>query len=143
MWNRGEPQQPPERASPQAQPAVRAQVPPTASGMLNVIGASIRVVGDIYSEEDLVIEGEVEGSLEIKNCRLTVGPRARAKSNIKAREVVIQGQVQGDVDATQKITIRREGSLVGNIRTTGIVIDDDAYFKGNIDIIRKPKEPQS
>lgn len=60
---------------------------------------------------------------------------------MKAREVIIQGQVHGDVEATQKITIRREGSLVGNIKTAGIVIDDDAYFKGSIDIVRKETGP--
>jgi cytoskeletal protein CcmA (bactofilin family) len=96
------------------------------------------IVGDIYSEEDLSIDGHVRGKLEIRNSRLTVGPKGKAESNVKAREVIILGSVQGDVEASSKITIRKQGSLVGNIKTTGIVIDDDAYFKGSIDIVRTP-----
>jgi cytoskeletal protein CcmA (bactofilin family) len=101
------------------------------------IGKAICIKGDIYSEEDLFVDGEVQGSVELKGGRLTVGPNGKAESNVKAREVVIMGQVHGDVEASQKITIRKQGSLVGNIKTTGIVIDDDAYFKGSIDIVRK------
>lgn len=69
-----------------------------------------------------------------------MGPNGKAKSNVKAREVVILGEVKGDIDASHKITIRKQGSLVGNIKTMGIVIDDEAYFKGSIDIVRKPAE---
>jgi cytoskeletal protein CcmA (bactofilin family) len=100
------------------------------------IGKAVRVVGDIYSEEDLFIDGEVQGLLNVNSARLTIGPNGKATSDIKAREVVIQGKVQGNVEAQQKLTIRKDGSLVGNIRTTGIIIEDDAYFKGSIDIIR-------
>ncbi len=102
------------------------------------IGEDVSIIGDIYCEEDLFIYGEVRGALEIKNSRLTVGPTGKAESNVKAREVIILGSVKGDVEASSKITIRNQGSLVGNIKTSGIVIDDDAYFKGSIDIIRKP-----
>lgn len=101
------------------------------------IGPAISIIGEIYSEEDLFIDGQVRGSLELKDSRLTVGPNGKALSNVKARDVIILGSVQGDVEASRKITIRRQGSLVGNIRTTGIVIDDEAYFKGSIDIVRK------
>ena len=101
------------------------------------IGKAVTIKGDIYSEEDLFIDGEVQGSLHVKNSRLTIGPNGKAQSNVKAREVVIQGKVQGNVEAAQKITIRKEGSLVGDIKTAGIIIEDDAYFKGSIDIVRK------
>lgn len=115
-------------------PAART-VEPVRTG--TAIGKAVTIIGDIASEEDLYVDGEVQGKLDIRNSRLTIGPNGKAKSNVKAREVIIQGQVHGDVEATQKITIRREGSLVGNIKTTGIVIEDDAYFKGSIDIVRK------
>jgi len=85
-------------------------------------------------------DGEIAGALELKGSVLTVGPNGKAKSNVKAREVVILGEVKGDIDASHKITIRKQGSLVGNIKTMGIVIDDEAYFKGSIDIVRKPAE---
>jgi cytoskeletal protein CcmA (bactofilin family) len=114
------------------------RVEPATAG--TAIGQAIFIKGDIYSEEDLFVDGQVQGSVELKGGRLTIGPNGKAESNVKAREVVIMGEVHGDVEASQKITIRKQGSLVGNIRTTGIVIDDDAYFKGSIDIVRKPAE---
>ncbi|MBC8166801.1 MAG: polymer-forming cytoskeletal protein [Bryobacteraceae bacterium] len=125
----------------QQQPLPEAQLaPPTRSPepvrVGATIGKAVRIIGDVYSGEDLYIDGEVQGLLEVKGSKVTIGPNGKAKSDVHAREVVIQGQVQGNVEATQKITIRKDGSLVGNIKTTGIVIEDDAYFKGSIDIVR-------
>jgi cytoskeletal protein CcmA (bactofilin family) len=130
MWNKTNLDAHPEAPAPsfRSEPAT----PGTA------IGKAITIIGDIYSEEDLFIDGQFRGNVELKDSRLTVGPNGKADSNVKAREVVILGQVFGDVEASQKITIRKQGSMIGNIRTTGIVIDDDAYFKGSIDIVRKP-----
>jgi len=115
-------------------PPPRASEPERRTGA--TIGKAVRIIGDVYSEEDLYIDGEVQGTLAVKGSKVTIGPNGKAKSDIAAREVIIQGQVQGNVEATQKITIRKDGSLVGNIKTAGIVIDDDAYFKGSIDIVR-------
>ncbi len=95
----------------------------------------MRVKGEIRSQEELYIDGEVEGSLETGHC-LTVGPNGKVQANIKARQVTIFGSVKGNVDATEKIAIRQNGSLIGDIRTAGIMIDDGSYFKGSIDIIR-------
>ena len=81
------------------------------------------------------MDGEVEGLLESQS-RLTVGPNGKVLGNIKAREVAIFGSVRGNVDVTEKIAIREQGSLVGDIKTAGISIDDGAYFKGSIDIVR-------
>ena len=119
-------------------PAAAPQREPVSQG--TAIGKAVSIIGDIESAEDLFVDGEVKGNLIVKASRLTIGPNGKATSDVKAREVIIQGKVQGNVEATQKITIRREGSLVGNIKTAGIVIDDDAYFKGSIDIVRKESE---
>jgi cytoskeletal protein CcmA (bactofilin family) len=134
----------PARPEPQAtatytapQPVQQVK-PPESRG--TAIGKAVSIIGDIVSQEDLFIDGDVKGNVDVQNSRCTVGPNGKAKSNVRAREVIIQGQVQGDVEATQKITIRKEGSLVGNIKTTGIIIEDDAYFKGSIDIVRKDAE---
>jgi cytoskeletal protein CcmA (bactofilin family) len=71
---------------------------------------------------------------------LTVGPNGKVRANIKAREVVIFGSVRGNVEVTEKIAIREQGSLIGDIKSAGISIDDGAYFKGSIDIMRpEPK----
>jgi cytoskeletal protein CcmA (bactofilin family) len=122
----------------EAPPAPVAPVESATRG--TAIGPAISIIGEIYSEEDLFIDGQVKGSLELKDSRLTVGPNGKAQSNVKARDVIILGSVQGDVEASRKITIRRQGSLVGNIKSAGIVIDDEAYFKGSIDIVRKNAE---
>jgi cytoskeletal protein CcmA (bactofilin family) len=95
----------------------------------------MHIKGDIKTNEELLVDGEVEGSLE-SHSLLTVGPNGKVRANIKAREVIIFGRVQGNVDVTEKLAIREQGSLVGDIRTAGISIDDGAYFKGSIDIIR-------
>jgi cytoskeletal protein CcmA (bactofilin family) len=150
MWDRRKqdslPSQPVTPASVPPQPAQsfassRTVEPERRSGA--TIGKAVRIVGDVYSEEDLFIDGEVQGTLEVRNSKVTIGPNGKAKSDIRAREVVIQGQVQGNVEALQKINIRKEGSLVGNIRTAGIIIEDDAYFKGSIDIVRNANEAAS
>ena len=139
MWNRKEeanarpPQAPPAAQPPQSRPV---EPPPTPKSSA-FIGKAVTIKGEIHSKEDLFIDGKVEGMLVAKEHKLTVGPNGRADSNILAREVVIQGTVNGNVDAHEKIIIRKDGNLVGNIKTTGIVIEDEAYFKGSIDIVMK------
>jgi len=97
------------------------------------------IKGEIRAREELLVDGEVEGLLE-SHSLLTVGPNGKVKANIKAREVVIYGSVKGNVEVTEKIAIREQGSLVGDIKSAGISIDDGAYFKGSIDIVRpEPK----
>jgi len=99
----------------------------------------MNIKGEIRSREELLVDGEVEGLLESQSL-LTVGPNGKVRANIKAREVVIFGSVRGDVEVTEKIAIREQGSLIGNIKSAGISIDDGAYFKGSIDIVRpEPK----
>jgi cytoskeletal protein CcmA (bactofilin family) len=94
------------------------------------------VKGQIHSREDLTIDGEVEGTVELTEHRLTVGPNGRVQAGIKAREIVVLGAVHGNVEATDKIDIRKDAKLIGDIKTARIVIEDGAYFKGSIDIVR-------
>ncbi|MGQ9633464.1 MAG: bactofilin family protein [Bryobacteraceae bacterium] len=100
------------------------------------IGKSVVVKGQIFSREDLYLDGEMEGTLELPEHRVTVGTNGKLRASIKAREVVIAGNVQGNIEASEKIEIRKDARLVGDIRTTRIVIEDGAYFKGSIDIQR-------
>jgi cytoskeletal protein CcmA (bactofilin family) len=134
----------PQPISPPREPAPRAaevQREPVrqavASSTAAAIGASMVIIGEIYSREELLVDGEVDGKLELQH-RLTVGPNGKVRATIKAREVVVYGNVQGDVEVSDKITIKKNGSLVGDIRTAGIIIDDGAYFKGSIDIVKSP-----
>jgi cytoskeletal protein CcmA (bactofilin family) len=100
------------------------------------------VKGEVYSREELYVDGEIEGSIEMQH-RLTVGPNGKIRANVKAKEVVIEGSIHGNVTAAEKIIIRVQGSLVGDVKTAGIAIDDGAYFKGSIDITRPETKPKS
>jgi cytoskeletal protein CcmA (bactofilin family) len=100
------------------------------------LGKNVTIKGQIFAREDTV---------ECQEHRLTIGPNARVQAGLKAREIVIHGSIQGNVDATDKIDIKKEAKLVGDIKTSRIVIEDGAYFKGSIDIskavINKPAAP--
>src|SRR5579859_4616648 len=106
------------------------------------IGKSVTIKGQIISREDLTIDGEVEGSLELQENRLTVGPHGKVRSGVKAREVVVLGTIQGNVETSDRIEIRKDARLVGDLRTARIIIEDGAYFKGSIDIV-KPEPAKS
>jgi cytoskeletal protein CcmA (bactofilin family) len=108
-----------------------------SSGAAATIGKSVMIKGQILSREDLFLDGELEGSVELHEHRLTIGPNGKVQANIKAREIVVIGTIHGNVDASDKIEIRKEARLVGDIRTARIVIEDGAYFKGSIDIIKQ------
>jgi cytoskeletal protein CcmA (bactofilin family) len=116
----------PERVQPVAAPPARA----SAS-----IGKTTRIHGEIYSEEELFFDGEIDGAIEVRNL-LTIGPNGKIKANVKAKELVVRGSIQGDVEATDRISIMNGASIVGDVKTAGIVIEDGAYFKGGIDILR-------
>jgi cytoskeletal protein CcmA (bactofilin family) len=101
------------------------------------IGRAVTVKGELFSNEDLYIDGALEGRIELPAHQLTVGPNGTIKTGvIKAGTVVIQGVVQGDVNAQDRVEILKDGSLTGNIRTARIVIEEGAYFKGGVDIAK-------
>ena len=105
------------------------------------IGKAVKVNGQIVSQEDLYVDGDVEGTVELIQHKLTVGPNGRVHASIKAREVVVLGVIQGNVDASDKLEIRKDAKLVGDIKTGRIIIEDGAYFKGSIDIVKpEPKQ---
>jgi len=100
-----------------------------------LIGETMKIKGDITSKETLQLNGELEGTVEL-NGRLTIGPKGKAAASIKANEVDIAGAVTGNIDATERIMLRKGANLVGDVRTAGIVIEDGAYFKGGVDIAK-------
>ena len=106
-----------------------------------VIGKSVMIKGQIVSREDLTVDGEVEGTVELQEHRLTVGPHGKVRADIKAREIVVLGNVYGNVEVADKIEIRKDAKLVGDIKTARIVIEDGAYFKGSTDIVRPEPKP--
>jgi cytoskeletal protein CcmA (bactofilin family) len=102
----------------------------------NSIGKSVKVKGDIHSKEDLFIDGMVEGTVDLSENKLTIGPHGTLQATIKAREILVLGTIQGNVEALDRLEIRKDAKLLGDIRTARIVIEDGAYFKGSIDIIK-------
>jgi len=119
---------------------MRSYEPPAPAGSAT-IGKAVMIKGQIFSREDLVIDGEVEGTVEAHEHRVTVGPNGKVQAGVKAREIVVQGTIQGNVDAAEKIEIKKDARLVGDIKTARIVIEDGAYFKGSIDITKDNKAP--
>ena len=100
------------------------------------LGSSLRVKGDITGTEDLLIEGSVEGLIQLEGRKLTVGTKAKLTADINARDVVVYGYVKGNVRAKGRIEIKKDGSVVGNLTTAQIMIEDGADFKGSIEIDR-------
>jgi cytoskeletal protein CcmA (bactofilin family) len=107
-----------------------------------VIGKSVVIKGQIFSREDLTIDGEVEGTVELQEHRLTIGPNGKVLASVKARQAVVLGTLHGNIETTDKIEIRKDAKVVGDIRTASVGIEDGAYFKGNIDIVRPEVKPQ-
>ena len=110
--------------------------PDFSRGSSAVLGKSVIVKGEIHGREDLTIDGEVEGTVELQEHRLTIGPNGKVNAAVKAREVVVLGTLHGNVETRDKLEIRKEAKMMGDIRTARIMIEDGAYFKGTIDIVR-------
>jgi cytoskeletal protein CcmA (bactofilin family) len=100
------------------------------------VGKGVSIVGQISSREDLIIDGEVDGTIEAVEHKVTIGPNGKVKAGIKAKDIVVIGAVQGNVEASDKMEIKKDARLVGDIRTARISIEDGAIFKGSIDIVR-------
>jgi cytoskeletal protein CcmA (bactofilin family) len=100
------------------------------------LGPGLHVKGEITGNEDLQIDGTVEGTVQLGDRKLTIGATAKVTADIHAREVVIFGNVKGNLRARDRIEIKKDGSVVGDLTTTRIMIEDGAYFKGSIEIER-------
>jgi cytoskeletal protein CcmA (bactofilin family) len=112
--------------------------PSSASGEQATIGKGLTIKGEINGSESLYIDGKVEGSVNLPGNRVTVGRNGQVAASITAREIVVLGKVRGNVTATDRVDIRAEGSLSGDVAAARISIEDGAFFKGGIDI-RKPE----
>ena len=106
------------------------------SGTTARLGASLHVKGEISGNEDLHIDGSVEGLVQLEDRKLTVGASAKLTADVVAREVVVYGSVKGNLRARDRIEIKKDGSVVGDLTTARIMIEDGAYFKGSIEIDR-------
>jgi cytoskeletal protein CcmA (bactofilin family) len=104
------------------------------SGGTARLGSSLHVKGEITGNEDLVIDGSVEGLIHLEDRKLTIGASAKLTADVIAREVVVYGNVKGNLRSRDRIEIKKDGSVVGDLTTARIMIEDGAYFKGSIEI---------
>ena len=112
------------------------------SSEIATIGKSVVVKGELSGSEDLVVDGEVEGSIALRGQSLTIGPNGRVRANIEARNVILHGRVDGDIHASERVELRKSASLSGDITTARISIEDGAFFKGTIDIQKPEPAPK-
>ena len=109
----------------------------SSAGEQATIGKSLVVKGELTGSESLYVDGKVEGAINLPGNRVTVGRNGQVAANIMAREIVVLGKVRGNCQASDRVDIRSEGSLTGDVVAARISIEDGAFFKGGIDI-RKP-----
>jgi len=139
----------PSRVTAQSSPSHTAvaapPTPPTkpvAAQGSTTIGRTVTIKGEVRSEEDLLIDGQMEGRLDLGRNRLVVGPNGTVRADIGAREVDLHGVINGNVEAAERIILRKNSKLVGDLKMASVVIEDGAYFKGSIDITR-PQDANS
>jgi cytoskeletal protein CcmA (bactofilin family) len=133
-----EPERPatPTASTPPAEPTVAAPPRPVSATTADqaTIGKSLVIKGEVTGSESLYIDGRVEGSISLSGNRVTVGRNGVVSANINAREIVVLGKVRGNLTASDRVDIRSDGSLTGDVVAARISIEDGAFFKGGIDI---------
>jgi cytoskeletal protein CcmA (bactofilin family) len=153
MWKSSKPEEqsapsaPARPVTPAVNPEIRKELRPmenlkAADSFKNDvahIGKSVLIRGELSGSEDLYLDGEVEGSIDLADHSLTIGPHGRVRANVIAKDVVVHGKVDGNVSGTDRVELKRSAVLVGDISTQRIVIEDGAFFKGAIDIKKENK----
>jgi len=123
-----------------AQPETRRQM--NERDVVN-IGKSVVIKGELNGSEDLTVEGHVEGKIELRDHVLTIGPNGKIKAQVFAKAVIVLGEVNGNVTATEKVDIRDGGSVDGDIISPRVAIAEGAHFRGSVDMQRKGGQPQA
>ena len=143
MWKREEATRPPQPVVPAVPAPTPAPVPQSTTPRVEPvqqektivnIGKSVIIKGELSGSEDLTIEGQVEGKIELRQNVLTIGPNAKIKAQVLARAVVVEGSVQGNISTSEKIEIRDKGSVEGDLSSPRVAIADGAHFRGSIDM---------
>lgn len=110
------------------------------SNDLAQIGKSVVIKGEVSGSEDLYVDGQVEGSIALKGNSLTVGPNGQIKASVESRVIVVQGKVEGNVQASDRVELRKSAVVTGDISTQRISIEEGAYLKGKVDIQGKAEK---
>jgi cytoskeletal protein CcmA (bactofilin family) len=107
---------------------------PSASREAAVIGASINIDGDVRGDEDLLIEGEVSGTVQLKNNSLTIGPQGKVRADVYAHSIYVDGYLEGDLFGSERVHIRKSAQVKGNVTSPRVSVEDGAKFKGAIEM---------
>lgn len=137
MFKRGELDESGEGMAQAAGPAkttANPTSPPKRGSGSATIGPSIKIKGDVTGDEDLVIQGRIDGTVNLKKHNVTVGPEGRVKANIFGRSVVVDGEVEGDLQGEEQIVLRRTAKVQGNITAPRVTLEDGATFRGGVDM---------
>ena len=108
--------------------------PAEAVGAPATIGKSVQIRGEVKGSEDLLVDGVVEGTITLSESRLTIGPNARVKANVSARDVVVVGSLDGDIQAGGRVELRAGANLTGDIHAARLSIEENALFCGKVDL---------
>ncbi len=114
---------------------------PSSNGQTTTIGASITLNGELNGNEDLLIQGQVEGNIFLKEHNLTIGEQGRIKANAFAKTITVRGELTGDLNGLEKVTITSTGRVRGNIVAPKVILEEGAIFKGSIDMDAKAVKP--
>lgn len=112
-------------------------------GDVGHIGKSVLIRGELTGSEDLYLDGEIEGTINLRDHKLVIGPNGKIKAAITAREIVVHGRVEGNISGCDRVELKRASTLVGDIGTHRIVIEDGAMFKGAVDIQEQHRDSKS
>jgi cytoskeletal protein CcmA (bactofilin family) len=129
---------PPKPEDHPSEPTPRDYEMPSSSQNQTVLGQSIVLHGEMSGKEDLLIEGQLEGTISLPEHTVTVGSHGEVKAEVHARQVIVLGALTGNITATERVEIRKTGQVVGDLVAAAVAIEDGAYFKGSIDILREP-----
>lgn len=141
MWKREDEARPATTATPPMTPTVSATPPthtvssaPEAPRERAVLGASLSVRGEVVGGEDLLVQGRIEGKIELADHAVTIGRSGKVAADIFAKSVMVEGEIKGNLFATEQILIRKSGSVNGNLTAPRIVLEDGCKFKGSVDM---------
>ncbi len=137
MWKQSDSKEPPAQPNVQPSPAVASRIPASMPKERALIGPTIVIKGDLTSEEDLLIEGRIEGKIELKKHSVTVGKNGHVKADIYGKVITVEGEVQGNLYGEEQLILRQSSTVRGNIVAPRVVLEDGANFKGSIDMSAK------
>src|SRR5579863_5280661 len=101
------------------------------------IGKSVVIKGQLSGSEDLFVDGVVEGTIELQGNSLVIGPNGKVRASVNAKGVVVQGKLEGDIHASERVELRKSGSMIGDVFSQRVAIEDGAYLRGKVDIQRE------